>query len=250
MFFESEDLNFKILSVLYDERRSHNGSSGMRPFSSLSFRIKGDAFLTCNNKNYYLTDNDLLLCPKECPYDIDTGNENLFVVHFDTDNELPKTLKKLTVSNPEIYRLEFYRLYSAWNSKRSGYQYECKYIFYKILMNIQRENTLNQNNTNQITTAIEYIHDHFCDGEISISKLANLCSVSDTYFRKLFKEKTGITPLKYINRLRSNKAVELLQSGFYTVTEVSAKCGFENVYYFSLFIKKETGKNPSQIIGK
>jgi len=250
MFFESSDFDLKILAVLYDDRYLHSGNSGQRPFYALSYRIEGDALFTFDNKNLYVNDNSLLLCPKNYAYDIDTGSEKLFVVHFDTDSKLPKTLKKLSVTTPEIFEKEFYRLYSAWTAKRIGYEHECKYILHKIFMYTERECAEKHSKSDQLSIAVDYIHDHFCDGEINVSKLADMCSMSETYFRQLFKKQFSLTPLKYINKLRKERAIELLQSGYYTVTEVSEKCGFENVYYFSLFIKKETGKTPSQIAEK
>jgi len=247
MFFESSDFDLKILAVLYDDRYPHNGNSGMRPFYALSYRIEGDALFTFNNKNLYVKDNDLLICPKNYAYDIDAGREKLFIVHFDTNSKLPETLKKISVTAPKIFEREFLRLYAAWTAKRIGYEHECKYILHKIFMYAERECDKKYTKADQLSVAVDYIHDHFCDEEINISKLANLCSMSDTYFRKIFKKQFSITPLKYINRLRTERAAELLQSGYYTVTETAEKCGFENVYYFSLFIKKETGKTPSQI---
>ncbi len=62
--------------------------------------------------------------------------------------------------------------------------------------------------------------------------------MSDTYFRKLFVERFSVTPLKYINRLKLNYAKELLLSDYYTVEEIAEKCGFNNINYFSLFIKR------------
>jgi len=72
-----------------------------------------------------------------------------------------------------------------------------------------------------------------------------MCSMSDTYFRKLFVENFAVTPLKYINNLRLNYAIELLSSGYYSISEISDKCGFDSIYYFRAFIKKETGNAPS-----
>lgn len=57
-------------------------------------------------------------------------------------------------------------------------------------------------------------------------------------------KKYKVSPLAYINKLKLNYALELLHSGYYTVSEVSDKCGFKNIYYFSTFIKKETGFSP------
>ena len=55
-------------------------------------------------------------------------------------------------------------------------------------------------------------------------------------------------PLQYINTLKLQRAVELLSSKYYTVSEVAAQCGFANPYYFSTFIKRETGRSPSEFI--
>ena len=53
-----------------------------------------------------------------------------------------------------------------------------------------------------------------------------------------------MTPQKYINQLRLTAATELLQSGYYSISEVASHCGFNNINYFSAFIKKETGLSP------
>ena len=69
--------------------------------------------------------------------------------------------------------------------------------------------------------------------------------MSDTYFRRLFVTRFGQTPLRYINAMRFERARELLCSEYYTVEEIAELCGFNNVNYFSLFIKKETGLPPT-----
>ncbi|MBO5746114.1 MAG: helix-turn-helix domain-containing protein [Clostridia bacterium] len=247
MFFESADINFRILTVLDIDRSDSKGYSGFRPFHALSYRVTGNAVFTHEKDTTNVVGGDFIFVPKNYPYYIEAGDEHLFVVHFDTDAKLPKHFKKLTTSNPEKYTRELSRLYSAWTLKRPGYQHECKYLLHKIFMNIEREAAEILNRDDQLNDAVEYIHEHFCERELTVDFLAKMCSMSDTYFRKLFKLRFKVTPLKYINDLKVKFATELLRSGYYTVTETAEKCGFENVYYFSLFIKKETGLSPSQI---
>ena len=105
-----------------------------------------------------------------------------------------------------------------------------------------------QNPNKKIAHTLEYIHSNFTDQLLTVSSLAKRCNVSETYFRKLFFENFQITPLEYINNLRTEYAIELLESGYYNVTEVSEKCGFGNAYYFSTFIKKRTGHSPKKFI--
>ena len=78
-----------------------------------------------------------------------------------------------------------------------------------------------------------------------MDQLAVQCGMSSTYFRKQFSSVFHTTPLKYINQLRLTYAEELLQSDYYTIEEIAEKCGFNNINYFSLFIKKQTGYPPS-----
>ena len=247
MFFESDDINFRILTVLDIDRPDSKGYSGLRPFHALSYRVTGNARFTYENEVTSVAGGDLIFVPKNCPYYLEAGAERLLVVHFDTDAKLPNTFKKLTAANPEMYVRELSRLYSAWTMKRPGYKHECQYLLHKIFMNIEREAADALNCDDQLNDAVEYIHEHFCDRDLTVDLLAKMCSMSDTYFRRLFKQRFKVTPLKYINDLKVKYATELLRSGYYTVTEAAEKCGFDNVYYFSLFIKKETGLSPSQI---
>lgn len=139
---------------------------------------------------------------------------------------------------------------SLWTRKQPGFEHECKSILYKIFYKIEKESIVPSKNDDKIAEIIDYIHENFSNVELNVRTLAEMCAMSDTYFRKLFKQTTNTTPLKYINRLRMEYAVELLQSKYYTVSEISNKCGFNNVYYFSLFIKKETGLTPTEHIRK
>ena len=101
-----------------------------------------------------------------------------------------------------------------------------------------------------ILEAVEYIHDHFTEDGLTVDFLAKMCGMSDTYFRKLFVKNFSLTPIDYIKSLKVNYARDLLLSGYYTVGEVSDKCGFNTINYFSSFMKKETGLTPSDLLKK
>ena len=96
-----------------------------------------------------------------------------------------------------------------------------------------------------IFEAVEYMHESFSDPELTVDSIASKYGMSGTYFRRLFAERFSTTPLKYLNKLRFSLATELLLSNYYTVEEISERCGFNNVNYFSLFIKQRTGMPPS-----
>lgn len=246
MFFADDDLQFKIVSVLNLSWKRRNAKAMNRPFHAMSFRISGDAEFLCETGSVFVKSKDLIFVPKNFDYTQKAKKEELIVVHLTCEKELPSEIVKFTTENPQYFERKFKELYSAWMRQQPGYKYECTSILYKIIMAIERElANKNFHTDNRIADAIEYIHDNFITGEISVEFLANMCGMSDTYFRRLFVERTSMTPIKYIRSLKLNYAIELLKSGYYNVREVADKCGFSTVNYFSLFIKKETGYSPN-----
>jgi len=82
----------------------------------------------------------------------------------------------------------------------------------------------------------------------SIEELTQYSGLSPSYFRRLFKKATGLTPLQYQNYIKINKAKDLLLSGECNVSEAAFSVGFDNVHYFSRIFKKIAGVNPSHYL--
>ena len=89
----------------------------------------------------------------------------------------------------------------------------------------------------------DYIAENFCEG-LSSAELSSKFGYSEAYFCRRFKAITGLTPMKYINILRLEKAKMLLKTGNTKIAVVSAKCGYNSVSYFSRLYKKHFGMSP------
>ncbi|SCY91367.1 helix-turn-helix domain-containing protein [Alkaliphilus peptidifermentans] len=96
-----------------------------------------------------------------------------------------------------------------------------------------------------IDKSIEYLRDQY-DEEYSLEEVAKIAHLSPYYFIKTFKSYTGKTPYEYLLCLRVNKAKELLTSRDFNITEVSYKCGFNNLSNFITFFKRKVGVTPYQ----
>lgn len=249
MFFKTNDININILSSLELNWKKQNGFSDVRPYHALSYRKKGDATFIHQKEQLSVTTGDIIFVPALYPYKLISENEHLYVIHFTSDSILPDAIKKISPHNAEYFQKKFEDFYSVWQKKELGYEHECKSIFYKIIANIERI-YLCKNNfkyEDKIGVAIDYIHEKYTSENISVEQLAKLCNISGAYLRKVFHQRFNQSPQSYINKLKTQYATELLKSGYYSVSEVSDMCNFQNVYYFSSFIKKETGLSPSQI---
>lgn len=103
----------------------------------------------------------------------------------------------------------------------------------------------NLNVTNEIETAKRIIYEHFQEA-ISPDAIAEKVNMSYSWFRRVFKEYTGLTPYQYIQEVRIQKSKELLTNTRYNSQEIAFKVGFENSDYFCTAFKKRTRYTPIQ----
>ena len=85
---------------------------------------------------------------------------------------------------------------------------------------------------------------HYCDYKFDYEEFVSLSGLSYSYFKKLFIQKYGMPPVKYVNSLKIKRACELLATNNFTVSEIAEICGFENTYYFSTVFKNYVGVSP------
>lgn len=105
----------------------------------------------------------------------------------------------------------------------------------------------NELNDKFVKKAVEVVHANMENPEFDKDTFASAMNISSSLLYKKIKSFTDQSPIDFIKSIRLNYALELLQSGKYTVTEVSILCGFSSIKYFSAAFKKYFGKSPSEI---
>ncbi|WP_409344329.1 helix-turn-helix domain-containing protein [Paenibacillus sp. MBLB4367] len=97
----------------------------------------------------------------------------------------------------------------------------------------------------EIDKALGYIHRHY-DRDVTLRAMAVLVAMDETYFSGLFKKKTGVTLIHYIQRLRVDMAKKLLAQTELPIAEVGERVGFPNANYFIKIFKRWTALTPSE----
>lgn len=84
---------------------------------------------------------------------------------------------------------------------------------------------------------------------ITFSDAAALMGLSEPYFSKFFRKISGMTFSQYLNSVKVKHAVELLQdqNADLSITEISARCGFDTIRHFNRVFKTITGMPPRQL---
>lgn len=68
-----------------------------------------------------------------------------------------------------------------------------------------------------------------------------MSNISTVYFRKLFTKTFGISPIKYLKKIRMQKAKELLMADSGSISDIARLTGFTSISTFSKVFKAENG---------
>lgn len=96
-----------------------------------------------------------------------------------------------------------------------------------------------------VEKAMIYIHSHL-DETLSLEIIADHVHVNPTHLSRTFKKDCGENITEFINKVRIEKAQELLSFSNTLAYEVAEKVGFNDPAYFSAIFKKYTGLSPKE----
>ena len=85
------------------------------------------------------------------------------------------------------------------------------------------------------------------DRRVLLSEAAEVAGFERTYFSAYFRDKVGITFVRWMNAVRITKAIEILRSEpRITISKVAARVGYTDIRTFERNFVKLTGENPSR----
>jgi AraC-like DNA-binding protein len=97
----------------------------------------------------------------------------------------------------------------------------------------------------QIARSVEFMKGHLNE-PLKVSTLAALVNLSRSHYTTLFRRVTGYAPLSYLNHLRMQQAVQLLNSTDLPIKQISDQLGFSEQFYFSRAFSKTHNHSPSE----
>ena len=220
---------------------------GPRKMHFLAYQVVGRYDHSINGNIYSARKDNLLFINQADSYTVKCYEQGYcFCVSFYAETDMPTTVWDMG-NNPIVKNL-FLRLMGIKNLSNKHNYYLALSILYEIMSIITSPKTPNPTNSpsDSVELAAQYITEHLTDNNLNTAKLAELCCISEKYFRTLFKKRYNTTPTQYIIHLRLNTAAKLLHIGGFTVAEIATMVGIPDVYYFSKLFKKHFGVSPSK----
>ncbi|HTE27690.1 AraC family transcriptional regulator [Flavitalea sp.] len=168
------------------------------------------------------------------------------------DNIAPNFFSKenavLEVGLHEIIVQLFDEIIEKTKEERTGYQPLIAGIVMHLLGEIHSFNKQQQFPGEDITASVikkaGIIFRTNVESDLSMEQVAEQLNVSYAWFRKAFKNYTGIAPHKYLLQLKIEKAKLLLSDQSISIKDVAFRLNFESAFYFSRLFKEKTGVSP------
>lgn len=97
-----------------------------------------------------------------------------------------------------------------------------------------------------IIYAARYIRKNYSNKSLSLEDISKAINYHPNYFCSVFKSVMGITPMKYVNKLRLASGLHLLRTTDEPVQTICEKVGISTPSIFSSLIKHHVGVTPTE----
>jgi AraC-like DNA-binding protein len=143
----------------------------------------------------------------------------------------------------------FLRIFELVKTEPPGFQQIASGLVVKLLgtlVSFQKQKEFSGKEIAGIIEKARFEMRNEVDKNFDLEQFAADNNIGYSYFRRMFKNFTGISPRQYFLQLKIMRARELLLTTDQSIKEISFQLGFDSIYYFSRFFKQKTGMSPSE----
>lgn len=248
---------YKIIESKYSFRNEFRLTEGHQPTHALFFLKKGKFSIEIDGTKEMISSGDCCIIPSYVYHTRNIIEPIEFVYLQFCDN--PACPYKIEIPIGKVIFLDKQRFISSINmleklllnedSLSSGHR---EHLLLDILFQLYSENHLN-NTTKEtphshdilVNRAIEYIEQNL-GSKILIDEICRSIGTNSATLNFKFRRELNLSIGQYIISERIKKSQKLLIGTSYTVSEIAAMCGFQDVYYFSNTFKKLQGVSPAR----
>lgn len=229
-------------------------------YNKFYFICDGEGWLKINDTEFYPMPGQLYLMPAGITQSYSSISENTFTkywCHFSAkigETNIFDILQLpcfVEIKDKLAFELLFRELIINHKSQSLSASFRAKAILLEIIAQFIDNS---EDNSIQISKAesldilhffTKYVEAHLSE-EITINQIAKAVNFHPNYFIRYFKAHTGVSPMHYINRVRMERAKELILRNQINISEVGNKTGFNDLSHFSKSFKNYTGYSPSE----
>lgn len=221
---------------------------------------KGKGRFVINGVSYSAGIGDLFFCARGIGNTIIADDKDPFVLSgidfFFTKNSTLCTdidnfedhvgfFPKINIASQRFAEMLIHEMIEEYNHKKSysaGYSDALLKTFIILIAGISH--SISNPGQSNIQEILEYIRQN-TDREVTLSELSKVFNYHPSSINRMVGCYTGMSVRQYQIDIKIKKAMDLLLYTQKSISEVSAMCGFNSIFYFSRLFTQKTGMMPS-----
>ena len=222
---------------------------------NLHYILSGKGEYTVNGKTYKLEKHHMFLIKPDMVVKIQADGDDPWLYSWITfEGEAVEDMFALCGFSDGVYSMycpEFFGLFDEIRQVSAGDEVTPIYLNSKLYSIIDKLSSINQAKNYETPVsqycikAADYIQANY-QLHITIDGIAKNLGIDRRYFSRIFTKYAGVSPQKYLVDYRLEKAKDLMSTGAYSVSEVAASVGYDDIFAFSKIFKKKYGVPPSK----
>ncbi len=219
---------------------------------SFNIRVSGSMQYDFDGKKILVNEGEMIFLPKGASYTFEVkseGDSKCTIITMDAD--FKENSEPMVYPLKDLHCAEYimHHFSDSWNFGSTADKYKCISYLYELLAYTENYNNLKYMEKRKfqiIDPALDYLKTHIYDISLKSDELADLCGISNTYFRKIFASRFKTSPKNYIIEKRLARAKAIIDSGeFHSVSELALSVGYDDPLYFGKVFKKHFGLPPA-----
>lgn len=236
----------------------HSSGKLVYPDYSAHFILEGKGIYYVNGKSYELSKGQGFMITPDIPniYTADDVHPWKYIYMSFNGPDAEMLVRNAGLSERKVvFDFEIDEQMSNWlwsmhsaGKNRESKGYEAMGFFLLSMSRIISANAPKKESVSAqqyINLAVNYIDNHFSYG-ISVADVADFVGIDRTYLYRLFSEKLGISPSKYLTKTKLSRAIALMDYEDLSINEIAISSGFYDLSHFSRVFTAGYGVSPGE----
>ncbi|RZM19647.1 MAG: AraC family transcriptional regulator [Pedobacter sp.] len=225
----------------------------------LLYCIDGEGHIEMDHTTYTLKANTFFIIPKNIPHRYFSSTKNpwsIYWLHFSGTNSRMIYERSLVDNQHQVhaipfeeYRIQlFNQIYSILEHSFSAKEMEImnfRLLYFVTSLIYYKEINPTVYSQDAVSNSITFMKENLSK-RLSINELAEQQKISLSHYLRIFKNKTGISPIAYYNQLKIQHSCQYLYFTDKSIKEICLLLGIDDQYYFSRLFSKLIGTSPSE----
>lgn len=234
----------------------HKAGPCVKSFYLIHFILEGQGTFMVNNVTYRLKKGQGFLIEPDyqVTYISDKDNPWVYVWTGFSGREAGKMLHAIGLSqeNPiftckegdKLEKYVFDMLAHNYSNQADSYRLTgMLYLFLSVIARSQQLKMETPSGNTYVNHAVAYIQNHYSI-PVSIEEISDYVGINRSYLSSLFKEYTGMPPVKYLQNFRITRAQHMLTVTDISVESIALSCGYQSPEAFHKIFRQLTGMSP------